>query len=276
MLMGLPINLEVNVEELGSLIWSVENLKKTFQHLKLHLEVHSKVFVVCKEQQTSVVLHHLFPFWGLEFMGVETITSVLTNDKGESEVWFNICGEKKRSDLAPIHVSDNDGLHKPPPFRFFHPENLELVSMLEDPLKLEAQDWRNHFHFCVKGGNLECALQDEEFFAQEEGREIKDVEVLSIFFHGARVHNMEVKGFNITHYLGVDDSSTPIVYDQENPLKVAQPCPNLVALVQESFDKVNNPPPSVEQVQAQVPPPLQINLPNSTSNSEQVVEQAQE
>ena len=78
--------------------------------------------------------------------------------------------------------------------------------------------------------------------------------------------------------MGVDDSGIPIVYDQENPLKVETPCPNLVALVQEQFDRINsvNPPPSVEQLQAQVPPPLQINLPNSTSNSEQVVEQAQE
>ena len=157
MLMGLPSNLDVNVEELGA--WSIENLKKTFQHLgELHLEVHSKVFVVCKEQQMSVVLHHLFPFWDLEFMGFEMMMHVLTSDNGESEVWVNICGEKKRSDLAPIHVSEN-GLHKSPPFRFFKPENLELVSMLEDPLKLEAQDWRNHFDFCVKGGNLEHALK---------------------------------------------------------------------------------------------------------------------
>ena len=86
MLMGLPANLDMKVEELGSLIWSVENLKKTFQHLEMHLEVHSKVFVVCKEQQTSVVLHHLFPFWGLEFMGFETMMHVLTSSDGESGV----------------------------------------------------------------------------------------------------------------------------------------------------------------------------------------------
>ena len=70
--------------------------------------------------------------------------------------------------------------------------------MLDDPLKLEAQAWRNHFNWCVKGGNLGTTLEEVEELAKEEGSAANDVEVLAMFFHGARVHNMELKGFNVT------------------------------------------------------------------------------